>query len=1519
MRRINPPKLYYGYATDKYAKQLIEPWMLPYRDKLSVWQSAIINPMVILAEDTINNDLDIIKKVIFPQTSYIDEPYIFYQTHPDTKIDSIDNILLDNRPLTEHYKAVDSDADFLAMEYDTLVPYMEKDFFLNHDTYGKGIIGFGDQQGNVIRATVWHIPNETPYTYTGNYSKAVKEGIPDGVLNVDVVSKVFEQDQEVMSGAYTDVRLFEEVTRQVVAREEYHPVVLMSSDIDNLSIRSAIDDRAVDYYIIFPNQQKIYKRELDFNDNGVVDEEDFKMMKTAMGKSYETIDPEEWNELWRHFDFNNDGRVSRADMDMFLAYYPSSIWPDKSILIVRRMGGYYLTERTLIGNTPATNTFTTNTKGGFISIKNYSDDPTVVGRFPKTALDVTYDSRSDVYYYSSSVEKGVIGTKFNRLGSIVERKKFTLGEYYDWDPRGLKWKDGYLYLLIVKDGKCKILRYDTLTTYDHTFDKVIDIFCDFNDPTFLTINDEDRFVIGDGSRVYIMRNIYRRAYLKDERLLLSSHPLYEWSCYDGSGYFTYGGDYSGIISGMPSGMVSGALTFGPDLLWNVFDEYALGTGLERLPGEDNDNLLFRIMGVFRRPPGINHLGLVNAVQRDLSLRYYTPVEGYFSLRFEPDNTRLRELKIYADDVELNISRITSTDSGGYRFYDRNARLIIELEDANIKAIGEALNRANQLDIAYWTFDKDGESVHIHDRWDDFDYVARKVDEPYIDFYSLGDDEYLLDPDNGYFTADGQITEKLLRIIEKADSYSNDRWFNAVTDESFYDMTSYDGNVVVVPTKYDICIPSGMRTMSGNGWNGDIEHLEIVSDINMRGTAAAEEKWHPIVRPGFFYIEEEEYYCFHDKATFIALTGVYSVDEIRNTSSGYIDYVNGLTMYTSPTDVNDPGVNDEDYKIFDYDYVFQLDMVPDIDSPLILTEILVDFWEPSGFYADIEVTESGFISGTWVPILDIPGTEMYSGAMDSIDVDEIVGITRRDSENIFIPDLMISFNTHERFSEAYNICGTGSGIYMSGIPNREGLLLEALISGFITLDDLENKYLGRDNLLDDILEELGTMSTIGLEVTENNQTVFDIGMVIPNQYNALMVVNGLPQFVDVDYNIIGSDLVFDSAMAGFQINPGDEVVLLVWNDIITFLGNYTYPSDLYWINGFGLIGSGIVSRKLDYDKFAYNPIFNCIEVYKSGVYVLNYETESSEFMAEDIDINPFNTSFSDGYLVLEDEEREEVVEDSLKIMSLIITTRKSTLLESDTTPGVAVSLAEANRPVSKDLRIDILRSFEDDLGELEIAGRNTLDENYEIIEFARDINGTVKEDGIEIHTDRGPWTNVIMVRRKGHLIIDGVETYGADITTDITGSYPFELVVPPNIATSYVLTISLTDGDKTFTHTVLVKKSSGEIKYMSTEEGTPIKKRIKYVNATSQNSITIDEMVYSPSDVKLYQAEEYYEWMDNEFDLESEPSSIPIIDIVTTDSAIEYVLASAITGEYVLEYSKIEYNEIILNKHFTYMV
>lgn len=1517
MRRIDPPKLYYGYATGKYAKQLIEPWMLPFRDKLSVWQSAIINPMVILGEDTVNNDIDIFEKVIFPQTSYIDEPYIYYQTHKDLKIQSIDQVLLDGIPISDYYKPVDSDSTFLAMEYDCLVPYIEEDFFLDHDTYGKGIIGYGDQQGNTIKATVWHIPSEEPYTYTANYSRAIREGIPDGILNVDVASKIYEQDQEVLIGSYTEVNLFENVVRSIVSREDYHPVVLMSSDISNLRIRPDIDDRTVDYYIMFPSEQKTYKKTLDFNENGVVDEEDYKMMRTAMGKTYETIDPEEWNEIWSHFDLNNDGRISKADMDMFMAYYPSSIWPDKAILILRKMGGYVLTERTILGNTTTTSTFATNAKGGFMNIKNYSNDPTVIGRFPKTALDVTYDSRSDVYYYSSSVEKGVIGTKFNKLGSIIERKKFTLGEYFDWDPRGVKWKDGYVYLLVVKSGQCKILRYDTLTTYDYTYDKVIDILCEFNDPTFLTINDEDRFIIGDGSKLHIMKNIYRRALIKDNRLLLSSHPSYDWVCYDNSGVFSFGDTSSGIVSGIASGIVSGEINLGPELLWNVFDEYALGTGLERLPGEDNDSLLYRIMGVFRRPPGINHLGLANSVQRDLALRYYTPVKGYFSLRFEPNLNRIRELEIYSDNSKIDVRRIVNTEEG-YRFLDGSGRLIIELNGADIVNIGPILNKTKNLDIVYWTFDSEDNEVSIHDRWDNFDYISMETDEPYVRFHSLGDEDYLLDPDNGYFSVDGQITEKLLRIIEKADSYSNDRWHNAITDESFYDMTSYDGNVVVIPTEYDICVPSGMLAMSGNGWKDDIKHIGIKSDIALRGTAASEEKWHPVLYPGFFYIEEEEYYCFHDKATFIT-SGVMSVEDVKATSEAYSNFIVGLETSTSPTDINDPGVEEEDFKLFDFDHVFQLDMVPDLESPLILTEILVPFWEPSGFYANYSESESGTYSGIWVPLIDLPGSDIDSGLVDSVDVDNILGVTRLYSDHIFIPDLMIEFNVNKRFADAHDVCDIESGFYASGIPNRAGLLLEALISGFITIEELENKYLARDNLIDEVIKDLDEVITINLEVVEENQTTFDIGMVVPNPNNALLVINGLPQFIDTDYNIIDTSLVFDPTMAGFELGTNDEVSLLVWNDIMTYLGNFTYPLDLYWINGFGLIGSGIVSRQVDYDSFVYNPIFNAIEVYQSGVYVLNYETEQSDFQADDVDINHFNTSFSDGYLLLEDETKEETIIDTLKVMSLVITSRKTSLVEDDTIPCVAIALAEANRPISKDLTIEILRDFEDDLGPIEIIDRRIINDIYEELEFERDIVGILKEKDLHVHVSNSIWKNVAILKRRATLIIDGEERSSATITTDFTGSYPFQLASPVTIDTSYVVDIALSDGEKTFIHSLLVKKSGSDAKYMSIQTESPLRKAQKYYNVSNQATLILDILPRAASDVIIYGAQDYYQWMKDNFDSSMEPTAIDIADIIIHDNQIEYALVSPITGEYILEYREVEYNEILLDKHYIYMV
>jgi len=43
------------------------------------------------------------------------------------------------------------------------------------------------------------------------------------------------------------------------------------------------------------HEQKHYEAACDFNANGVIDEEDLRLMKKAKGKSYKNVEPEEWN------------------------------------------------------------------------------------------------------------------------------------------------------------------------------------------------------------------------------------------------------------------------------------------------------------------------------------------------------------------------------------------------------------------------------------------------------------------------------------------------------------------------------------------------------------------------------------------------------------------------------------------------------------------------------------------------------------------------------------------------------------------------------------------------------------------------------------------------------------------------------------------------------------------------------------------------------------------------------------------------------------------------------------------------------------------------------------------------------------------------------------------------------------------------------------------------------------------------------------------------------------------------
>lgn len=91
-------------------------------------------------------------------------------------------------------------------------------------------------------------------------------------------------------------------------------------------------------------------------------------------------------------------------------------------------------------------------------------------------------------------------------------------------------------------------------------------------------------------------------------------------------------------------------------VWNVFDEFALLVGLQRLPRERNEALKQRILDVFENPGGLTHEGVQNGLARELGLNkeeievVSLHDQTFSSELIHPDGTPTKKMMSYAKQV-----------------------------------------------------------------------------------------------------------------------------------------------------------------------------------------------------------------------------------------------------------------------------------------------------------------------------------------------------------------------------------------------------------------------------------------------------------------------------------------------------------------------------------------------------------------------------------------------------------------------------------------------------------------------------------------------------------------------------------------------------------------------------------------------------------------------------------------------------------------------------------------------------
>lgn len=837
--------------TDNVVPPNFKEWTAIYRERKALARTGIINPTAVAIEDAIESELGIIEQNMFPQTANINEPYLLY-THSDNyTVDNINEVYLSGIPISELHKIVYTEDDMFADDFEELQLYKTINIDINEvGVSGEvGWLGFGDVQDDVLNVCILRSGD----CISGNLGHEV---IAD--LQVDVSVKHPQYDDYEPSYIIENYIPTEERSIPYMLNGgNYLQTELFIKDVILITIDGIGEIKDTEYELIsLENYTDQYSYTCDFNNNYIVDDDDRREMIANIGVTIDLVEPEVWNSTYRKYDFNKDGIIDYKDVGYFDIFYKS----------VRERVGTIIRLPETHGRVGIQANYYTDFYQKYTYIEDIGSITPILLRnpidevapiFPSDTIDVAFDLKNG-YYITSSEANRCFYIVLSENDIIKEKVKVPIGDFYDYVPRGIKWKDDFIFVLLHKDStNNKVVVFDMQAEFIEKFIDVYDIEDELINPTCLTVTSEDQIIICDGNNVYIFKPVRRK-------ILLRGNKVYAFEDF-GSG-LQFMSDNSLIPE---SGLV-----MEPYSLWNTFDEYAMVPyGLERIPGEDNVELLMRMNDVIDNLPGTTKQGLINAIQRDLGYPTYTAQYTKIYLPRTPDPTKVLDFQLFIDDLEYFYEDVII--SGLYYTFYNDGEEIITIDDKELTILGPGLYNHNFVFTYYNDDEPPLDRYTVSTNLDPF--IEKDIYQyPYIELFALYEEDYLYNEDNGFFLS-GMPTSKLINIVNHLDHIDISLWKNAIVEESFFDSLNYDDEIAYIYTYMDV-YPSGHIMGNGIGDYRDLETVDITLDspdeesiiLTVDGEVIVEQSsseiWKPHILPGYFYIDDVEYYCFSNKTT-----------------------------------------------------------------------------------------------------------------------------------------------------------------------------------------------------------------------------------------------------------------------------------------------------------------------------------------------------------------------------------------------------------------------------------------------------------------------------------------------------------------------------------------------------------------------------------------------------------------------------------------------------------------------------
>lgn len=909
MERRSPAK-YISRITKELANSYFPVWMNASRNPISVMQKALVNPSVIFAE-FLSQEIEKTKNRMFPQSLPIDIPSYFYGTNPDVVYD-VDNLLYNNEQIYALDLAEDEEdffnTDESSLKPDTLIytnlitgdeyngiapdycNIVKGDLYdeewTSNDPVILNVISSIDTDnredvgiyGRILYGTV--VGNQGVFTGTTDEEK----NIPDIEIRYDFSQKIYDHKKDyIRHTIFKSQEIFEERSAILSnGNDDYSTIidVPVAKYVDIYTETVSGDEilSESEYEIIETNllDTDNWISELDYNNNGIIDDEDRLQIVNRIGLSINNTTPEEWSKH-SEYDLNGDGEINDFELTVINNAYMNTSLKDKCFIRFFNPGKYTVSV-TRFTDEAIVSTYTKDNTT-LLPISGYTYGESTFNFF-EDFEDISYDPVNNVYWCSSKLEHCIYAI-YIEDNFIKDKVKVPVLFDYDSEVRGICFDNGFVYVLIFNHDskKCKVAVYDTKRYIkpenEYAVLEVEDYI--FHDPTSLNITEEGRYIITDYNSFVILKGIRDRIYINGNTLISYKDLSDKLTDKDGNPvemYYRY--------------------------LWNEYDEYgSFVFGIDRLPGESNLFYYRRMMSVYRNLPLQTRQGVINRISNGLGLPTYTVYNQTFITKYAPDFETVAENSALYIDYNRIDSIITGDDNGNdtYNFIDSEGDKVASLSGYSLLFESQSyLDDKHLIDLVYPVRINDEEIIQVQDTWKVNNRVPLIDGIDKIEVNELHNEDYL--EANSYITGDHEPTDKLIDILDRINNLTDNRFMLLKPYDSLYDVNYNEEDTIIIPTKMDK-YSNGKDYLSGIGFGKDLNlegfktHTEdvlapeefigseIPDILTVEEDTYRNNEWHPVINPGWFYYKGEEYFCFSNK-----ITEVFTLNDLEEDEDGY---------------------------------------------------------------------------------------------------------------------------------------------------------------------------------------------------------------------------------------------------------------------------------------------------------------------------------------------------------------------------------------------------------------------------------------------------------------------------------------------------------------------------------------------------------------------------------------------------------------------------------------------------------